>query len=287
MTRRIFTFTLGICLLLLNFSFAVAQMEGTGQWRGTYTKGRFSLTPYAGAVVGSTKDMIETGTASASGAVTFSDGSQFSAAVAATVDEKSFNDMYDTPIVLGFDVGYMLSSETELFGGFRYKHADSGGFQKVGDVTATFTFTDSGGTATSVSNGDTIHGELEDYDSFTMRAGANRYFAKGDFVPFVGGFIGWEHVSEIKAKAKLVTANIQSGFFKFYDTTDTLALGAHTGFNKGLGWQGAYLGMRASADYSLSLNDDDADVGLVNLGSVNNGGDGVDFALSAFVRFPL
>ena len=244
--------------------------------------GNWTIAPYVGATAFTSQDMVESGSASATAAVTFSDGSTLSGTAAATINEVDFDDFYGVPFVVGADVGYMTTSQVEVFGGFRYTRADGDEFTDVGTVTAAFTFTDSSGTATTVSAGDVIQGSLEDYSSFSLNGGARYHFDMADpkFVPFVGASIGFLHVGEIDARVRLRDAGVSSGDIKYFDSTNTVTVGAQAGFQYQIAPR-VSLGARLNADYQPQLNGNDSDLSLVNLGGVNDTGDGVTLGATA------
>lgn len=251
-------------------------------------KGKWSFTPYAGAVAATSRDMVESANLSVGTAVTFSDGSQASATLAGNVKELSFNDTHDTPILTGFDVGYFITDDLEIFGGFQYVTA-GGDRTKAIDLTAAFTFTDSAGTATAIAATDTVDAEFDNYNSWALKVGATKYFPMKNFTPYIGGYAGFKHVDDMKAKLTIVNADV-TGKIKFYDSTNTGFFGFHTGANKSfnVGNTPLTLGVRARLDYTPELDDDDSDTSLVTNGaSTNDAGDGVDFGLTAQLSIPF
>ena len=190
-------------------------------------KGKWSFTPYAGANVASSRDMVEGISGAGSVAVTFSDGSQLAAAVTATVDSLSLTATHDIPILTGFDVGYSISDDLEIFSGLHFVTA-SGNSTKVLSISAAGNFTDSGGTVTALALTETANVLFDDYDSWDISVGATKYFPNPDFTPYIGGYLGYKHIDEMKVKLTLVTANVD-GKIKFYDDTDAGVFGIHTG----------------------------------------------------------
>ncbi len=167
-------------------------------------KGKWSFTPYIGANAATSRDMVKSATLTTL-ATTFSDGSSITAGGVATVNSRSFDDTHNTPILTGFDVGYFLENDIEVFGGFEYVTAggDSG---NALTVTTGFTFTNAAGTATVIAVGDTADGEFDDYNSWALKIGATKYFPMGDYTPYVGGYGGFKHVDDMKVKLTLSTA---------------------------------------------------------------------------------
>ena len=185
-----------------------------GNWRNP---GRWSFTPYLGANVATSRDMVNALSTTFAGAVTFSDGSQIDGTITASIGEVSFSDTHDPPLLTGFDVGYFLSHDLEVFGGFQFVTA-GGNAPKVLDITAAGNFTDSAGTVTAIALNETANAEFDDYNSWAIKAGVTKYFPMADFTPYVGGYAGFKHVDKIRFKLKFVTASVESGKIKFYDS---------------------------------------------------------------------
>jgi hypothetical protein len=249
-------------------------------------KGKWSFTPYVGANVATSRDMVESSTLSLTAAATTSDFT-VSAAFAANVKELSFDDTHNTPLLTGFDVGHFIRDDLEIFGGFQYVTA-SGNSTKVADVSAAFNFTQNG-TTTAIGATDTVNAEFDDYDSWAIKVGATKYFPMASFTPYIGGYGGFKHIDEMKVKLTINTANV-SGKIKFYDSTNTGFFGFHTGANKSVmaGNMPINLGIRARLDYTPELNGDDADTGLLTGGAkTNEAGGGVDFGLTAQLSIPF
>ncbi len=251
-------------------------------------KGAWSFTPYGGAILATSRNIVESSALSLSGAITFSDGSQASASLAGDVKELSFDDTHDVPVLTGFDVGYFLSDDFEVFGGFQYIAAD-GKSTKAIDITAAFNFTDAAGTTTAIGATDTANVLFDDYDSWALKVGATKYFLMADFTPYIGGYAGYKHVDDMNAKLTLVNANA-SGNIKFYDETDTGYFGIHTGINKSLILGGIPLdfGVRARLDYTPELDSNNSDTSLITGGNETHDSDGgVDFGFSGQLSIPF
>ena len=251
-------------------------------------KGKWSFTPYAGANVASSRDMVEGISGAGSVAVTFSDGSQLAAAVTATIDGLSFDDTHDIPVLAGFDVGYFISDDLEIFSGLHFVTA-GGNSTKAIDITAGFNFVQ-GGTTTAIAVTDTVNALFDDYNSWDISVGATKYFPMADFTPYIGGYAGYKHIDEMKLKLSFVTTGVSTGKIKFYNESDVAFFGFHTGINKNFNMAGTPLtfGIRARLDYTPDLSDDDSDAGLITGGSAtNDAGGGVDFGLTGQLSIPF
>ena len=249
-------------------------------------KGKWSFTPYAGANVATSRDMIKSSVLSASAVIAISDFT-VSATFAGDVNELSFDDTHDTPVSAGFDVGYYISDDLEIFSGLHFVTA-GGNSTKAIDITAGFNFVQ-GGTTTAIAATDTVNALFDDYNSWDISVGATKYFPMADFTPYIGGYAGYKHIDEMKVKLTLVTAGVD-GTIKFYDDTDTAFFGFHTGINKNFNMAGTPLtfGIRARLDYTPDLNDDDSSAGLITGGSTtNDDGGGVDLGLTGQLSVPF
>ena len=251
-------------------------------------KGKWSFTPYVGANAATSRDMVKSQTSTIGTAITFADGSQFDAALAISTKNLDFDDTHNARILTGFDVGYFLTNNLEVFGGFQYVTA-SGSKISALEATAAGTFTDSAGTATAIAIGATADAKFDDYNSWAIKVGATQYFPMGDYTPYVGGYGGFKHVDDMDATLTHSTTGAGSLKVKFYDSTGTGFFGFHTGVNTSvtMGGTPVSLGVRARLDYTPELDGDDADADLIGLGGSNDAGGGVDFGLTAQLSIPF
>ena len=251
-------------------------------------KGKWSFTPYAGANAATSRDMVEGISGGFGVAVTFSDGSQLAAAVTATIEDLSFDDTHDTSVLAGFDVGYFISDDLEIFSGLHFVTA-SGNSTKVLSITAAGNFTSSGGTVTALALNETANVLFDDYDSWDISVGATKYFPNPDFTPYIGGYAGYKHIDEMKLKLSFVTTGVSTGSIKFYKDSASGFFGFHTGINTKFDMEGTPLTfvIRARLDYTQELENDDSDIGLIGAGATNDAGGGVDFGLTGQLSIPF
>ncbi len=250
-------------------------------------KSKWSFTPYLGVNAATSRDMVNDITGTTAVAVTVN-GYVISGTLTASVDELSFSDTHNTPILTGFDVGYFLRDDLEVFGGFEFVHA-SGDSTKALTVTGTGTVTDPNGTVFTGTVGDTVNAEFENYNSWALKIGATKHFPMGDYTPYIGGYGGFKHVNEMKLDLKFNAVALTATGIKFYDATNTGFFGFHTGVNTNvtMGGTPVSLGIRARLDYTPELNNDNSDLDLLGAGTVNDAGGGVDFGLTAQVTIPF
>lgn len=246
-------------------------------------KGKWSLTPYLGVNAATSREMVESKTSTA-GAQTFSDGSSFDGTLSISTRKLDFDDTHNARILTGFDIGYFLTKDLEVFGGFQSVTA---GGNKVGaiDVAAAGTFTNSGGTATAIALGDTAEAEFDNYNSWAIKVGATKYLPMGDYIPYVGGYLGLKHVDKMDITLTLSTVGAGSLKTKFYDSTNIGFFGFHTGVYRDFttGSIPLLVGVRTRLDYTPELIGNDADTELVGLDVSNDVGGGMDFGLTVHV----
>jgi hypothetical protein len=248
-------------------------------------KGKWSFTPYLGVNAATSREMVESKTSTA-GAQTFSDGSSFDGTLSISTRKLDFDDTHNARILTGFDIGYFLTKDFEVFGGFQFVTA---GGKKIGafDVVAAGTFTNSGGTATAIALGDTAEAEFDNYNSWAIKVGATKYLPMGDYIPYFGGYGGLKHVDKMDVTLTLSTVGAGSLKTKFYDSTNIGFFGFHTGVYRDFTTRGIpfFVGVRTRLDYTPELSYNYTDIW--GLGGVNDVGGGIDFGLTAQVLVPF
>jgi hypothetical protein len=70
-------------------------------------------------------------------------------------------------VLAGFDVGYFISDDLEIFSGLHFVTA-SGNSTKVLTITGAGNFTSSGGTVTALALNETANVLFDDYDSWDI-----------------------------------------------------------------------------------------------------------------------
>jgi hypothetical protein len=244
-------------------------------------KGKWSFTPYLGVNAATSREMVESKTSTA-GAQTFSGGSSFDGTLSISTRKLDFDDTHNARILTGFEIGYFLTKDLEVFGG--YQSVTAGGNKIVAvDIAAAGTFTNSGGTATAISLGDTADIEFDNYNSWSIKVGATKYLPLGDYIPYVGGYFGLKHVDKMDITLTFAGAgNLKTNF---YDSTNIGFFGLHTGVYRDFtaGSIPLLIGVRTRLDYTPELIGNDTDTELIGLGVSNDVGGGMDLGLTAHV----
>ena len=267
--KKLFLFVLTFCFLAPTNVFA--------------DKGKWSFTPYFGVNTATSREMLESKTSTA-GEQSFSGGSSFDGTLSISTRKLDFDDTHNARILTGFDIGYFLTKDLEVFGGYQSVTAGGNTVTAI-DVAAAGTFTNSGGTATAIALGDTAEAEFDNYNSWAIKVGATKYFPLGDYIPYVGGYFGLKHVD--KMDMTLTFSTVGAGGFKtnLYDSTNIGFFGFHTGVYRDFTTGGIpiLVGVRTRLDYTPELIGNDTDTELIGLGVINDVGGGTDFGLTAHV----
>jgi hypothetical protein len=250
----------------------------------TLKLGEWTFTPRMGHAGVASRDLVESGAVSSLAAIRTSDGSAFSGAASAAIDEVGFDEFYESPKVLGFDLGYMANERVELFGGFDMIRAKGSGFVDVGHGTSAFTFTNSGGSVTNVAYGEAIQASLEDYVSYSMKGGARYYIEVEEpgFFPFVGASFGYVRVSDVDAVVRMAQANVATGMIDYFDATNRVAGGLQAGFRYEFR---SGMDIKALLDLKVQSELGDGSNGLSLVGGGNMRGSEEAVGIGASTRF--
>jgi hypothetical protein len=177
------------------------------------------------------------------------------------IEERKFSKVYDTPALLGVEVGYGLNDNVELFGGINYSKADKGrtqvGVANVAALNASLP----------------VYGEFGDIENLEVEGGA-RYFFPGDrFSPFIGASIGAVQQEAVSATFTIPDApagGITLANVPFFKKTTLLSLGAEVG--SAMSFTDRVDGrLSVGAKYLGEADDNDTALAGLGLGSINNG----------------
>jgi len=227
-------------------------------------QGKWSVAPNIGTEFDVGGTFVKSARESLSGSAF---GGTLSAAVTFSTDSKSFNDVYDAPIVAGLGFNYGLSNNSEVFGNLRYTHASAKDFDAI-NIAATVTYA-----GTTFTGGGVVRGQFDDYNAFGGEIGYRHFFGGiSGFSPFVSGAVGLKHTSSIDLDLKTTGGTVLVRDVKFYGDSwsGTAALGL--GFRYDLS-PGVALGLETGIRYESDLNDNDKDVtGTGTYTKVNDAG---------------
>ena len=233
-------------------------------------KGRWSFNP----VMGTELDTGGTFVNSASESVASSFwGGAVSATVTFTAEDQEFDDVYNNPFVMGLGFNYGISNKEEVFGNFRYTHADSEKFDAV-TVSGAVTYAGVALTGTGI-----VDGEFDDYNAWGLEAGY-RYFYNpvsfknlhGTFHPFTSAAIGFKRVGNIDLDLTFGGIDVISDI-EFYDDSFAVTGGLIAGFRLDISPRIA-LGFETGIRYEGDLSEDDTTIsGTGTFEEVNDDGD--------------
>ena len=176
---------------------------------------------------------------------------------------------------MGLGFNYGLSSHEEVFGNFRYTHADSEKFDAITlDAAASL-----GSTALSASA--IVDGKFDDYNAWGLEGGY-RYFYNavsfknlpGTLHPFGSVAIGFKRVDAIDLDLTYNGAAIDSSLtgIKYYDDSFTATGGMIAGFRYDISPRIA-LGFETGIRYEGDLSEDDTTIsGAGSFAEVNDDG---------------
>jgi hypothetical protein len=169
-----------------------------------------------------------------------------------SVDEKSYNDVYDAGFGWSAMVGYGVSRNVELFGGFAWTRAEAQELS-VGNVA-----------------GLDLRAAFEDYTSYGLDGGVRVHFAPGATVnPYAAGVLGFRRIESIPATFSVPAAGVTLADTPFYDASTVMVLGADFGVLFSVSDR-VYLGVESGLRYHTGLSDIEglAGTGLENLNDV-------------------
>ena len=238
-------------------------------------KGRWSFNPVMGTELDTGGAFVNSASESVAANGTLY-GAAASIAVTFTAEDQEFDDVYNNPFVMGLGFNYGISNKEEVFGNFRYTHADSEKFDAV-TVDAAVTWG-----ATALTLGIPIEGEFDDYSAWGLEAGY-RYFYNpvsfknlpGTLHPFASAAIGFKRVNDIDLDLTFNGAEIDSVLtgIKFYDDSFAVTGGLIAGLRYDISPRIA-LGFETGIRYEGDLSEDDTTIsGTGTFEEVNDDGD--------------
>lgn len=180
------------------------------------------------------------------------------------VESRAFDDIYDTGWTLGGEMSYGYTDATRFFVSLDYTRLDAGD-EQVGSVTVPAL----GATLP-------LRGDFGDYEAWSAQVGMRYRFAnRGLWTPFVGGRLGATRIESIEAR---FFVPFQDG--NAVDLTNVPFFDSSTAFTGGIDFGLDYeisdtfgLGLIASLQYVDAPDGDDAALGGLGLGSINDEGE--------------
>jgi hypothetical protein len=232
--------------------------------RGLPKAGAFSVTPEFGVDVIDNSKYSSAYSETLAGAGTYL-GRAATAAVTFSSTAQNFDQVFDRALNYGASFNYGLSDSTELFGRFKYTHADAKDFDAL-NVSAALTY---GGVV--LAGASTLKGKMSDFDSYGFEVGS-RFFFNNDsaFKPFIAPSLGMTRVSSMDLeKLTFNGSNVLANSAKFYDATWTYNLGVGVGFRYDIS-KNIAAGLETGYRYQSSLDSNHSDLGRA---SMNNKGE--------------
>jgi hypothetical protein len=178
------------------------------------------------------------------------------------INSRNWNDFYDTTWRIQGEAGYALTSHLEIFGLFKYAHADaSSGFAGIGDILIFNPFI---GNLTSTTP---LSARFDDYSSYGGQLGFRFFFLpkQSRFRPYLSLSGGATHVDSINATIVADTTSIGGPndflFYRggFFSDSWTASGAAMLGLEVSLACRWA-LGVEGGVRYESRLGQNDSDL---------------------------
>jgi len=247
---KVFSFTL-LFILIITPAFA--------QDRDRPIAGKFSLSPEGGTSFTVGGEFVNQ--------MMFQDSTTIgSTTITASISNESFDfdDAFETPEIFGISLGFGISDATELFTRINHVRANAERFAIARfDVSGTFG-------STTVSAGETLDGQFDDYKEWSFTMGARHYINRlGRFSPFVSIEGGVGHVEQIDLELFDSVSNLPN--ISFYDDSWTPKVGIGAGISYNVN-DNISLSVESGVGYEAALNADDDSWGYAYK-DVNNAGE--------------
>ncbi len=192
------------------------------------------------------------------------------AGVAATLEigARSFDDIYDSGLVIDGQVAYGLSENAEVFGSLRFTALEDGDTQVGGAVVPALDATLP------------VFGEFGDYEAISLEGGYRYFFGDSGstYRPYVAGRAGVVFVDSINATFTIPDADIAIENVAFYDSTTTYTVGVDLGLLAQVSQNGS-IGVETGVRLVGDLEDDDTDIAGLGLAGINNEGQRISVPL--------
>ena len=189
------------------------------------------------------------------------------------IQSRSHDRIYDLADTYGLEMGYGLSDRAELFGQVRYSHASPGRVQVGGAFVPAL---------------DTelpVYGRFSAYKSYSAEFGYRYFFMEpGSARPFVAARIGASRTDAINASFDIPDASISIPDARFTKKTWSASGGLDVGVIVPVGKTFSFTA-QAGVRYVDKLDGNDADIGPLGLGSINDKGQRVSVPMSVAARW--
>lgn len=189
------------------------------------------------------------------------------------IQSRSHDRIYGLADSYGLEMGYGLSDRAELFGQVRYSHASPGRVQV-------------GGAFVPALNSELpVYGRFSAYKSYGAEFGYRLFFMEpGATRPFVAARIGATHTDAINASFDIPDAAISIADARFTKKTWSASGGLDVGVIIPVGETFSFT-TQAGVRYVDKLSGDDADIGGLGLGSINNDAKRISAPISVATRW--
>jgi hypothetical protein len=188
------------------------------------------------------------------------------------IGSRSQSTVYGEAWGVGFELGYGLSDNSEVFGSLRYSTTGSGSTQVgVANVPA-------------LSANLPINGNFGSWENWAVEAGYRQYFSQGTFRPYAAARAGLVFNSGIDATFTIPDAAITLSDVPFYKSSTLFTAGVDLGAAVEVG-TGISLFAETGIRYTTSPRGDDSALSTLGLASINNDGDRWDVPVRIGIGF--
>jgi opacity protein-like surface antigen len=188
------------------------------------------------------------------------------------IRSRSHDDIYGSATSYGMEFSYGLNDRSEVFGQIRRTQADEGSVQVGGAFVP------------ALSTTLPVRGTFSDYEALTLEGGYRYYFGElGPARPFVAGRLGATRTDDIRATFVIPDANITIANVPFTEAKWSVSGGVDVGLLFPVS-DNVSITAQTGVRYVADLEGDDAAIGGLGLGSINDTGKRVSYPVSVGLR---
>lgn len=176
------------------------------------------------------------------------------------IESRDYDDVYGTMWEIGGEIGYGLSDQGQAFALVSYTWGNGDRLQVGGAAVPALETTLP------------VFGDFDDFGAWGVELGYRHHFdADGNWRPYVAGRAGLQFVDSINATFTVPDAAITLADVAFYKSSTVFTGGLEVGISYAVG-DGLMVGLESGIRYAGSLSDNDADIGGLGLGTINDKG---------------
>jgi hypothetical protein len=192
------------------------------------------------------------------------------------IERRSQNDVYDTALTIGGEIGYGVSESGEVLLAVSYLKA-AGNRINVGGAAA----------GAPVNATLPVFGDFKDYESLALHVGYRQYLSSGSgLTPYITAKAGATRISAISADFTVPDADITLNNVPFSKASWVLSGGVDLGVSLRLS-EGVRLEPEVGIHYTDGASGNDAALSGLGLGSINDDGKRWSVPLRVRLKFAM